>query len=188
MLLTAHALALPGPAARWTELTVGKVRVECTTDAGRPYCRSTGVISVPLASAVATFARLDEHQDKMQKISKIERLQPDVLHVVMDYPFPVSDRDYVARFSLRTEADGTVVYGWTPVTDPRAPDDGSTVRLTWLDGEWRFAAEGAHTRVTYVWEADPGGSLPDVGMVRKQAGLFAVQDIANACGATIVSH
>ena len=121
------------------------------------------------------------------KISSIRRLETDVLLVVMDYPGLISDRSYVAKFSRRTEADGTEVFAWIPVTHAGAPDDGSTVRLTWLDGEWRFKAEGTNTRVTYVWEADPGGSLPDVGLVRKKAGLYAVQDMANACGTTIVS-
>lgn len=186
-LLASAAFALPSSAASWSLLTQGAVRIECTTDAGHAYCRSTGVIDAPLATAVATFSELDRYQSQMKQIASIQRLAPDVLHVVMDFPFPITDRDYVARFQQRTEADGTVVFAWHPVVDPRAPDDGRTVRLTAFDGEWRFAADGAGTRVTYLWEANPGGSLPDVGVVRRQAGLAAVQDLANACGARIVS-
>lgn len=182
----AHA-ALPGPDAVWTSLQSSPVQIECTTVGDKPYCRSTGVISAPVDTAVATFAALDQHVDKMGAIGKVERLDEDVLHVVMDYPFPLSDRDYVARFTKRTEPDGTVVFGWTPIDHAGAPAEKGVIRLTWLDGEWRFAADGANTRVTYVWNADPGGSLPDVKAVYKQAGTLAVQDIANACSAKVVS-
>ena len=67
-----------------------------------------------------------------------------------------------------------------------APDDGQTVRLSWMDGQWRFKDEGGNTRVTYIWQADPGGGIPDVGAVRKQAGYLAILDMANACNTRIL--
>ena len=137
-------------------------------------------------TATATFETLDQHQAQMGAISKIERLEPDVLHIVMDYPFPLKDRDYVARFAHRTEADGTEVFAWTPVVHANAPATSDAIRLTWLEGEWRFTPDGNRTRVTYVWQADPGGSIPDVGAVRKQAGTLAIKDMAKACGTSIV--
>jgi len=184
-MLAVTALALPPASATWTPLSASPVRIDCTTAQGVPYCRSTGVVNAAQPAVVETFAQLDRHVASMHKISRIDRLEPDVLHVVMDYPFPLTDRDYVARFGRRTESDGTVVFPWSPVTHAKAPDDGSTVRLATMDGEWRFQAEGAGTRVTYVWQSDPGGNLPDVSAVHKQAGLFAIQDIAAACGARV---
>ncbi len=184
-LAVAHA-AVPGADAVWSPLQSSPVKIECTTVGTSPYCRSTGIISAPVETAVATFAALDQHVSKMGAIGKVARLEPDVLHVVMDYPFPLSDRDYVARFVKTVQEDGTTVFAWTPITHASAPEESGVVRLTWLDGEWRFAADGANTRVTYVWQSDPGGGLPDVKAVRKQAGTLAVQDIANACGAKVL--
>jgi hypothetical protein len=186
MLLSALAAAAPPTDAKWAPLQSSPVRIDCADVPGRPYCRSTAVIGVPLAVATRTFEELDRHQDKMGAITLVERLEADVLHVVMDYPFPLSDRDYVARFTRRAESDGTVVYAWTPIEHAAAPPLEGVVRLTWLDGEWRFAAEGSHTRLTYVWESDPGGNLPDVRAVRSKAGFLAIQDMASACGANIL--
>ncbi len=185
-LLVTAAFALPPATATWSALATSPVQIECTDQGGRKFCRSTGVIGTPQATAVATFAKLDEHQDKMAKISRIVRLESDTLYVVMDYPGMLSDRSYVAKFSRRTEADGTEVFAWVPVAHAGAPED-NTVRLTWLEGEWRFQASGGNTRVTYVWDADPGGSLPDASIVYKQAGRLAIEDMANACGTSIVS-
>lgn len=175
---------LPPDSATWVLLQDGQIRIECTTWQSKPYCRSTGVIGVPVATASSTFANLDKYVSRMGAISKVERLESDTLHVVMDYPYPLSDRDYVARFTHTTEG-ATEVYSWVPVDHAKAPATTDVVRLSWMDGQWRFAAEGENTRVTYIWEADPGGDLPDVSAVRKKAGTLAIQDIANACGTTV---
>ena len=187
LLATAEAYAeLPGATATWTPLAESPVAIDCTAWKGKPYCRSTGVITAPVSQAASVFAGLDQHVAKMGAISRIQRLEADVLHVVMEYPFPLTDRDYVARFSRRQEGSAEV-FSWVPVVHAGAPVSTDTIRLTWLDGEWRFAPEGTNTRVTYTWQADPGGNLPDVGAVRSKAGYLAVLDIANACGAQLVS-
>ena len=186
LLAIASFAAVPGPSATWSTLTTSPTLIECTEAGGKPYCRSTGVIGVPVASAVGVFAHLDQHAAKMESISLVERLEPDVLHVVMDYPFPFWDRDYVAKFTRRTDADGTEVFAWAPIQHAGAPPDPGLVRLP-IDGEWRFKAEGANTRVTYIWMADPGGDIPDANQVRKKAGTLAIKDLANAAGTTILS-
>jgi hypothetical protein len=143
------------------------------------------VIGAPVSTAVSVFAELDKYVSKMGAITLVERLAPDILHVVMDYPTPLSDRDYVARFTRTSAADGSTTFAWTPVEHPSAPPTSSIVRLSWLEGEWKFAPEGSNTRVTYLWQADPGGNLPNVESVWKKAGTLAITDIANACGTTI---
>ncbi len=186
LLALAASAAVPGPSATWKQVAATPTVIECDDSGAMPYCRSTAVIGAPFATTVATFANLDQHVAKMESIALVKRLEPDVLHVVMDYPLGISDRDYVARFTRRTEPDGTEVFAWTPIQHAGAPPDPSRVRLP-IDGEWRFKAEGTNTRVTYVWMADPGGTIYDSNMVRKKAGLYAITDIANAAGTTIIS-
>ena len=166
LFVSAALAAVPPDDGTWSSLQESPVKIVCTEVGGKPYCRSTGVIGAPVATARSTFETLDQHVSQMGAITRIDRLEPDVLHVVMDYPFPLKDRDYVARFAHRTEADGTEVFAWTPVVNPNAPATSDAIRLTWLEGEWRFTPAGSQTRVTYVWQADPGGSIPDVGAVR----------------------
>lgn len=186
LLSFAALAALPGPSATWSLLQGTPVKIECTAVGSKPYCRSTGVIGVPVAKAASTFQNLDRFAARMGAIREVTRLESDVLHVIMDYPFPFDDRDYVARFAHRVESDGTEVFAWSPVEHAGAPPLEGVVRLTWLDGEWRFSPEGSNTRVTYIWEADPGGNLPDVKAVRAKAGSLAVQDMANACETRVV--
>lgn len=188
LLLIFSAFAVPSDNADgWYLLQSSPVKIECIKSGTKNYCRSTGVIGVQKSVASDTFAHLDQHLSQMGAITAIDRLEPDVLHIVMDYPYPLSDRDYVARFTLRHEGE-TDIYAWSPIESASAPPKTDVVRLTWLDGEWRFAPEGNNTRVTYVWEADPGGNLPDVSAVWRKAGLLAIQDMANACGTKLVGN
>ena len=62
----------------------------------------------------------------------------------------------------------------------------ATAEPTAVPGQTAPPPDGGRTRVTYVWQADPGGSIPDVGAVRKQAGTLAIKDLAKACGTSIV--
>ena len=118
-LVSTAAAAVPPDSAAWSSLQESPVKIVCTEVDAKPYCRSTGVIGAPVATARETFEKLDEHVAQMGAISHIERLEPDVLHVVMDYPFPLKDRDYVARFVHHTDPDGTEVFAWTPVSNLR---------------------------------------------------------------------
>ncbi|HNC97292.1 MAG TPA: START domain-containing protein [Myxococcota bacterium] len=184
LMLILNGWAAPPATATWQVISESPVHIECAQ--GLPWCRSSGLVGVDQATAVRTFEQLDRYVEKMGAISVVDRLEADVLHVVMDYPFPFSDRDYVARFTRRTEADGTEVFAWTSTDHPKAPVDPAIVRLSWSEGEWSFKPEGGHTRVGYLWQSNPGGGIPDVTAVYKQAGYLAIRDIATACGAEIL--
>ena len=44
----------------------------------------------------------------------------DVMRVVLKFPTPLSNRDYVAKFTKVTDGDA-VCYRWESVTDAKAP-------------------------------------------------------------------
>ncbi len=187
LLVISLAFGLPAQTSTWKPLQASPVKIDCTETAAGPYCRSTGVIGAPLETAVLTFEKLDQHVAQMGSISTIERLESDVLRIVMNYPYPIPDRDYVARFDHRVDPDGSHVFVWSPIQHARAPIDPDIVRLDRLDGEWRFKSEGDQTRVTYLWQADPGGRLPDANIFRKKAGQYAIDDMAKATGSQRIS-
>ncbi len=177
----------PGPDAAWEELRDDIVRVECTEVGGEPWCRSHGLVAAPIDRLTQTLEHMAEHQDKFETVLSIRTLAPDTLHVTLDYPGMLSDRDYVAKYS-RSTRDGEQIYSWTPVTHPEAPPRRGVVRLTQYGGEWRLRADGANTRVTYLWQADLGGSFPSwaVGLARRKAGHEALKDLAGAQGSKLL--
>jgi hypothetical protein len=179
--LSSAAWALPGADAQWSVLSNGDPRIECTEVDSQPWCRSTGTVPLPLDKVSATLENMAAHQDLFESIVSIEVLAPDTMHIVLDFPSPLSDRDYVAKYTRSTEGSAHL-YRWESVQRADAPEVDGVVRLPRMAGEWRLEPAGAETRVTYLWHAEIAGSFPSFALnqARKKAGSEALKDIRNA--------
>jgi carbon monoxide dehydrogenase subunit G len=177
------AQALPGPGAVWTVLSSGDPVVECTDVAGEPWCRSTGMVSLPIDKVAATLENMAQHQALFESIVSIQVVAPDVMHITLDFPSPLSDRDYVAKYTRGTQGE-VRTYSWVPAT-VQVPAVSGVVRLPKMAGEWRLEPVGNETKVTYTWHAEIAGSFPDalLGQARKKAGGEALKDIRKASAA-----
>lgn len=182
------AWALPGSDAVWTELSSSPVRIECAEVAGEPWCRSQGVVEAPIDRVASTLEDMANQGEIFASVLSIRMLAPDTVHVVLDFPNMLSDRDYVARYTQAT--DGTArLYRWVPVEHPEAPPQEGVVRLSKMAGEWRLEPDGGRTRVSYTWQADLSGSFPTwaLSVARKRAGWEALHDLANAQKAALTA-
>lgn len=178
------AWALPGASATWTVLSSGDPTIECTEDGGEPWCRSTGLVALPVEKVADTLEHMADHQALFDSIVKIDVLEPDVMHIVLDFPVIMSDRDYVARYTPSTEGDARI-YRWESVVHAKAPEIDGIVRLPKMAGEWRLVPKDGQTLVTYLWHAQIAGSFPDamLGAARTKAGQQALADIRKAAKA-----
>lgn len=184
-LLLAIAFALPGADATWTTLSEKPVHVECTESEGQPFCRSTAVFEAEIGVLRQTLLSMDESSDKFDSIVSVDKLDEDVMRVVMDFPWPLADREYVAKYSREDREDGGMVLSWVHTEHPKAGDPGGNVRLTEFAGSWTLSPEAdGRTRVEYLWHGEYGGALPDGGlnMARKKTGQESLKDLAKACG------
>ena len=185
-LSVAQAGEIPDAGAAWEALSTSPVRVECATVAGAPWCRSFGTISAPLDAVSGALRDMRSNADKFQSVVRIDIISADTLRVVLDYPSPLSDRDYVARYTFREEG-GVHRYTWQPVPNA-APEESGVVRLPDFAGEWRLEATAdGKTRVRYTWQAAIHGSFPELGYSTawKRAGYEALHDLAQTQGAAL---
>jgi hypothetical protein len=182
--LSVAAWALPGAGATWTVLSGGDPYIECTEDAGEPWCRSTGLVPLATEKVSSTLEHMAQHQSLFESIIKIDVLEPDVMHIVLDFPMIMDDRDYVARYTRLAEGE-TIIYRWESVVHPKAPATTDVVRLPKMAGEWRLVPKDGQTLVTYVWHAQIAGSFPEalLGQARTKAGQQALADIRKAAKA-----
>ena len=184
-LLISSAAALPGADATWTRMSRAKTLVECTEADGQPFCRSTAVFTGDTTLLIDTLANMKEHAHRFESIVEINALQDDIMHVVIDFPSPLSDRDYVARYTKQTTEDGSTVITWEPMTHPEAPASEDRVRLSRFAGSWTLTPVGeGQVRIQYLWQAEYGGSLPTwtLNTARKKTGAEAIKDLAKAAG------
>lgn len=180
------AFGMPGADAQWEPLSEGPPRVECVTVGAEPWCRSTGLVELPIDQVAATLEDMPAHQALFSSIVSIKVVAPDTMHIVLDFPgfMGMSDRDYVAKYTRSTEGDARL-YRWTSVQHADAPPIEGIIRLPKMAGEWRLVPEGANTRVTYTWQAEIAGSFPTrlLSQARVKAGGEALKDIEKASAA-----
>ncbi len=186
-MLAAAALALPPSDAAWEPLQDRPVPIVCAAHGGATWCKSTGVLAASVDAVAGSLKDMRANADRFESIVRIDVLSDDALRVVLDFPALLSDRDYVAKYTHRVEADGVQVFAWAPVAHPDAPPVDGIVRLTDFAGEWRLRPEGGKTHVTYLWHADIAGSFPSwaLPIARKKAGHEALKDLAKVNGAAL---
>ena len=179
------SLALPGPDASWETLLKSPVHVECTQTSGVPFCRSTALFEAEPATLFDTLNGMSDHVDKFESVLEVNRVADDTMHVVMDFPWPLADRDYVAKYTRNDLGDGALQLVWTPVSHDGAPESHARVRLTDFSGSWTITPKGdGKTEVVYLWHALYGGALPSgaLNTARKKTGQESLKDLAGAAG------
>lgn len=121
---------------------------------------------VPLERAVAVILDVNRADQWVPYMGKVEMLSQDekkgefTLYMVLDFPFPLKDRDVVVKGKMSKAANGVVTIKNTAISGnyPIQPD---VVRLTRYEGDWTFQKlTNNKVKVTTSGYADPAGAIP----------------------------
>lgn len=183
----AHAAWPEPPAAdaAWAVVSDGTIRVECVRHDGLPWCRSSAVLGAPLSSLVAVVDDFDRYPERFEHVDHVRALDANTKYIHVDYPSPLADRDYIARFD-RASRDGWFKVWWWAVAHPDAPPVDGVVRLERAAGSWELTAHPRGTHVSYVWEGEIGGDVAEWIVVRAR-GIMGTEVLAGLARAVGVS-
>ena len=112
----------------------------------------------------AVMRDLENYVSWMPDVSSCELLEKEnentfIYHMVINAPFPVSDRDIVARMQFqRTGSDVLKINYENRATYMEEID--KAVRIPYFKGYWEFSASGDSTIIKNQFLSDPGGSVP----------------------------
>ncbi len=158
------------PAAGWASVQASP-EIECTADSeGLPWCYAEVDAPVAFARVVAVIRDLDHYPDTFDHVDDVRRLDASTAWIHIDYPQPLADRDYVARFAQVGDADAPGPAGavnsfhirFRAADSADAPPlaEGA-VRLPHAAGGYdAWDLGGGITRVRYTWETEIGGQVP----------------------------
>ena len=93
----------------------------------------------------------------------VKQVSPSDLYYysLVEMPWPVSDRDFIAHLSVSQDAVTKVVTIHAPCVANMVPVKLGVVRIANSNGKWVLTPSGKnHVKVLYTLHADPGGSLP----------------------------
>ncbi len=135
---------------------------------GLPIFKGRTVIHANIYALLAILQDVAQHKKWMHAVSESMEVDRDGDVLVTSYnrteaPWPVSDRDVVieSRISLDPKTH-TILVKFRSVTTSKKPEVDGVVRVPRLTGYYKFTAlTVSKTRVEYLVDVDPGGSLPD---------------------------
>lgn len=130
----------------------------------------------------ALLADVPRYPERLPPISEAELLGPDVVHLTIDLPWPMSARDSVSRVR-RVEQGEDLLLTWEPVEGP--PPAEGVVRLERSRGSWRLSPEGEGTTVTYESYNTAPANVPGavVRAIHRIEGNRLARNLREAVGA-----
>ena len=131
-----------------------------------PIFKAVGIINAGMYEILAVLGDTTRHTEWLERCIKSKILENRseteyILYNRTEAPWPVSDRDVVARSTIRIDRDKHEVWiRFRNTTHPMAPET-DAVRIPRLRGFQHLQAlDAKRTRLTYQVDADPGGFLP----------------------------
>ncbi|MEG2357294.1 SRPBCC family protein [Acinetobacter sp.] len=163
------AAALAKPAAPAT-LSINKNNIKVWTfqDSQNPVFmyKAETTLNVPIEQAVALILNVEHAADWVPYLGSVKLLSRDdkkgefQLYMVLDFPFPLQDRDLIVQGTMRKDAQGIVSIQNKAVKKNAQPDS-TYVRLSQYEGDWTFQKLGPQkVKVSTYGYANPEGAIP----------------------------
>lgn len=120
----------------------------------------------PLEQAVGLILNVEHAPKWVPYVSETRVLSRDdqkgefILYMVLDFPFPLKDRDVVIKGKMSKASNGIISIKNNAITG-YYPAQKDRLRLNKYEGDWTFQKLAANkVKVTTSGYADPAGSIP----------------------------
>ena len=148
----------------WVILQEEPVKVDWLSFKGYPISRAEKLIEHNLNEIAEIIEDIDQYPTVFKRVTETKRLDSNIVHVMLDMPFPFSGRDYVIKYS--SEKDGNIwKFSFYAVDHPKGTLKPGVVRLDNAAGIWILKGlPNNKTMVTYAWHGELLGNFPDFGL------------------------
>lgn len=163
--LTTQA-ALPNNAK--LSLNKNNIKVWTYKDTNSPVLsyKAETTLDVPMERAVSLVLDINHAAEWVPNVGKAEVLTRDdkkgdfTIYMVLDFPFPLKDRDMIVKGHMSKDANGIVTVKNSAIQQGK-PLSSNYVRLKDYSGDWVFQKLSANkVKVTTSGHANPEGSIP----------------------------
>jgi len=124
------------------------------------WCKSSSIFNYSIDEILEIVEDIENYYVIFDSIVSSSKNKDDVIHIMVDYPIPLSDRDYVVKFYKLLE-DNTTIYRFHSDSSFNIPINDNYIRLNNAAGEWRLVnLKNGQTKVSYTWNGELKGMLP----------------------------
>jgi len=150
----------------WNIIQKNEPEIRWTTYEGYPICQATSVLPFSIESISSIIEDVRNYPKVFKRIHKTNILEKNIIHVMLDMPFLLSDRDYVIRYKKNKTQDNWD-FTFRAVKHINAPLDKDYVRLVNAAGKWKLISKDDNqTLVSYTWNGELLGDFPNFALER----------------------
>ena len=143
-----------------------------------PWCRATDIFPYSINEIEQFIGKFDTYSNTFSRMIDSDLVDTNVVYLRVDYPFFLSDRDYIVKYS-RLIDNKDVYYKWIAEVHPEVPEYDNVVRLINAGGEWalKYISDNS-TKVSYSWNGELRGDFPS----------FSLNSAWNKAGTEIINE
>ena len=143
-----------------------------------PWCRATDIFPYSINEIEQFIGKFDTYSNTFSRMIDSDLVDTNVVYLRVDYPFFLSDRDYLVKYSRLTN-NKDVYYQWIAQLHPEVPEYDNVVRLINAGGEWalKYISDNS-TKVSYSWNGELRGDFPS----------FSLNSAWNKAGTEIINE
>ena len=150
----------------WNIIQKDDTEIRWTKYKGYPICQATSVLPFSIESISSIIEDVRNYPKVFKRIHKTNILEKDIIHVMLDMPFLLSDRDYVIKYQKNKTQDNWE-FTFRAVKHTNAPLDKDYVRLVNAAGKWKLISKDDNqTLVSYTWNGELLGDFPNFALER----------------------
>ena len=147
-----------------------------------PWCRATDIFPYSINEIEQFIGKFDTYSNTFSRMIDSDLVDTNVVYLRVDYPFFLSDRDYLVKYRRLTD-NKDVYYKWIAEVHPEVPEYDNVVRLINAGGEWalKYISDNS-TKVSYSWNGELRGDFPSFSLnsAWNKAGTEIINELRHA--------
>jgi len=170
LIIIIHSLAKPidlrqiESLKNWNKLQDYPVNIEWRMVEKFPISKAEKILNHDIKLIAHTIKDLDNYPNVFERVTKAHRVDSDVVHIVLDMPFPFDGRDYIVKYDT-VEKNDYWMFSFSAIENTDIKIDPDHVRLPNAAGVWiLYHLSKNKTRVIYAWNGELLGNFPDFGL------------------------
>ena len=131
--LFSSELIPPSNQSNWEELKKGEIGVGWIDYNNSQWCKATSSIKAPLKTISTLIEDKVNYPNIFKRVELVTIITDDIVHIVLDMPFPFYGRDYIVSYTQHEE-NGDSIYRFQAVKNSGIPIHEDYVRLVHAAG------------------------------------------------------
>ena len=150
----------------WNVLQDKKIWIGWAEEGDVPWCKAQTTFPFSMDKIAEILEDKANYPNVFKRIETTTMLEPEIVHIMLDMPFPIASRDYIVKYTTHLTGND-LLYQFRAVNHEKASPTKSYIRLVNAAGEWRLSpVNNNETKVTYTWNGELLGDFPDWALPR----------------------